>query len=307
MYNIITTFYTNKINLRMETLISLLDYISADPTEITEDLMSIDRDIDVDKFSSLLMTYQDPLDQSIIEDIVINSKYIRFDQLYQNLIKSATSIIETEFNVFIDIDNLYHSETWCLALIWKEIKPKVKKIFTKPEDITSDLPLLLVDDCMYTGIHMADLMKMIDLNNKFSIVEPLKIIICVGYARQMIDFIFEQRLAGKLSLTKIPYLNQDRIQLASLYKGETICHYVPEPVQTKDRLGKIPLLDPNMDAYMRDKFNYSAMAVPIYFDHKIANNFGSFPFIYEKIIKNPVSRKGIDKLANRISSIFELY
>ena len=43
--------------------------------------------------------------------------------------------------------------------------------------------------------------------------------------------------------------------------------------------------------------------MPIYFDHKIANNFGSFPDLYPSIIKNNVSRDKINLLNRDIQSL----
>jgi len=41
---------------------------------------------------------------------------------------------------------------------------------------------------------------------------------------------------------------------------------------------------------------FDFLVLPLYFDHKIANEFGSYPEIYTKIIKNQPSRYQIERL-----------
>jgi len=69
-------------------------------------------------------------------------------------------------------------------------------------------------------------------------------------------------------------------------------------------MNPISLYIENIDYdYMYNVFGMDGDAVPIYFYHKITNEFGSSPRIYNQIIKYPTSRYKIYELKILLSYI----
>lgn len=73
---------------------------------------------------------------------------------------------------------------------------------------------------------------------------------------------------------------------------EVLCDNVVEPI----------FKDYNFD-FLNCKLGVESLnVIPLYFDHKIANNFGSFPEIYNDIVKEKPSRHKIEELVLKIKN-----
>ena len=126
--------------------------------------------------------------------------------------------------------------------------------------INNDYPIVIIDDAVYSSHSMcgyADYFEMAGIYNKIYCI--------VGISSSTRPEVSELFNAVVLAAKYV-----DKLRICELFPGEY--------------------------EYMYKTFGCeSDQVIPIYFDHKIANEFGSYQF-YHKIIKNPVSRHRIDTI-----------
>jgi hypothetical protein len=134
-------------------------------------------------------------------------------------------------------------------------------------NLTNDFPLVIMDDAVYTGNHMSSI---IDEQIRYETGIKNKVIALAAVSNGLspqfvIDEYFNAELITALDMSSVSFAN---------------------------------LLDTIEDnSELADKFRIeSDMVLPLYFDHKIANEFGSYQF-YHEIIKNPVTRKEIEQIS----------
>jgi hypothetical protein len=244
-----------------------------------------DRSIDNDR----MLEYRETLDQNqkqFYDRLIANTKYVDHNELCHKLKTVVDSIKTPLFNVFIECyDDEGHSEEWCLALSWPYLTKRVSKVFQSMSEITDDLPLLLIDDCIYTGVQMCS--TLMHISNNAKIESKLEIILATAYGSIYIDRLLHPLLAGKLN-SSIKVEDSSKIQIKEFIVGEVL-----EPVgewinpatslKYTEQLGSTDIL-----------LGSEITSIPIYFDHKIANKNGSFPQIYQNIMKNKPNRLGIN-------------
>ena len=243
----------------------------------------IDRSLDLNKLPQLLDCF-DPTVQKIVREIIEQTQYISFKRFVVEIQSIAKKININEFSIYIDIKDPCHSEVWCIALVWHIIKNHVKNIFTSIDQITNEYPILLIDDCIYSGAEMCD--KIRKINNNIS--GSVNCYITAPYGSAAISILFRGMLNGTLIKEESRiYTNLDKLSLTYL-----IGNYI-QPFKSKSNNGYYSweLLNRYTDT--------SPACLPIYFDHKIADSGSSFPAIYNFLAKARPNRNPIlalDKL-----------
>lgn len=198
------------------------------------------------------------------------TKHVTFRTFYNNLLYSI-NIFNENINdncclIINDIDEL-PSDLWVFLLIYDKLSKNVTEIRTEHNNIKN---ILLIDDAMYSGMHIA--------NNIYKIV-------------MLSNNIFNFHIVT-------PYVTYDSINyIKSLYKKHNISFYykcIMKPV-------KELMLKPFMIKYNLTKKNAKKLItkiaesygideelnpVAIYFDHKIPDEFSSICNIYLGVISN---------------------
>lgn len=191
---------------------------------------------------------------------------------------AASAIKEPHFNVFLNEDSLDTSEDWCLGLVWSVISPKVSKVFRGYAEITDDLPLVIFDDCIYTGIRATT--TLMDIPKYAPIKGKLRVILVCAFATTLLKNLLPKTLNGTLA----PGTQIDTSKIECNIEDIVVAKYVnPVGVWKSFSQELMTELEPGS----------GAANLPIYFAHKIANNRGSFPVLYNALIKNPTNRLGI--------------
>lgn len=232
------------------------------------DMESIDRSLDTIKVNNFLKSL-DSYSHKFYNEIIKHTQYINFETLKTELRKCIKQISYEYYNVLFNIKNKIGSEHWLTVLCWDLLKDKCIKIINTVDDIDNDYPIIIIDDCIYSGCHMCSLIDNLtygtNIKNKF--------ICIVAYAnktgtKQLIKDFNVELIVGN-------YINGINIMLE--------------------------LIEYMNDDILIENFDVETLhVIPIYFDHKIANNFGSFPKLYSKIVKILPSRYQIEKLKDDI-------
>lgn len=276
----------------------------------------VNRSIDLAKLDNYL--HRNPnfadLDKLVIQTLVKYTMYITFDTLIENM-KSCINVLPEKINLFFDTSDKLGSEHWLTVLMWPYLKQKTIKIINTYEDIDNDYPIVILDDCIYSGQHMLKMIAKIsaeynsskDLQyrrNPDNYVSPLnalqyflknkylpnKFIITVPYisisAKNYYIPTFEQSLN----------INIDIVFMYEIVPFINILKILPEFEHVFDS-------DEILIDYMRDRFKAMYNNIPIYFDHKIAGIYSSFPEIYHEIVKEQPSRYKIDELSQYIQQL----
>jgi len=231
------------------------------------DMKPVDRSLDVKKVKSYLESIDNSTKREISEKIISNTKYIPFSEFknkYLDLIKQLPKKYNLAFLTHAKIG----SEHWLMVMLWPYLKTGCAKVINSHYDLVNldnNYPILVVDDCMYSGCNMCYIIDSLQYNYENYTKKELTNSFIVMTAYRGVDS--TNQLCKDFGTVKI-------------ITGEII---------TPPKLGDYK--------YMYGNFGCESCCVlPLYFDHKIANEFGSYPEIYTKIIKNQPSRYQIEKL-----------
>jgi len=228
------------------------------------DMKSVDRSFDQERVRVYLVGHNDKDTKNIIEKI----RYIPFETFKKELLLQVAKL-PPKFNIFF-CTGKWGSENWITVLVWNYIREGVQQIITNyDKPVSNNYPVVLIDDCIYSGVNMCS--RVDDLRDTKTI-EKDHPVICV-----------------------VPYRSRDGIiQLISEYGPvEVYCDNVVDPIFGKCDFERI---------YSKIGCE-TCNVIPIYFDHKIANEFGSFPFIYPLLVKNLPSREKIEELKHEYEMI----
>ncbi len=150
------------------------------------------------------------------------------------------------------------------------------------EDIHTDLHTIKAlskgDDAIYSGIHLSYIIDMFtyDYKNKFNSTLKNKFILLAPYA-------------AEIGIDAIVHNTQHINIIVEIIYGNLL-----QDISF--------IIDDYDEKYMYDHFYVEGIPTGIYFDHKIAGEFSSFPFIYKEIVKKQPSRYKIEELKNMINS-----
>lgn len=219
------------------------------------------------KMNSFLETLTQE-EKDIVKLIVSNTIHIDQDYMLE-LLHSALDEFELicpEYNLYIPKDKI-GSEHWLLVLLQERLKP-TKVFYGKTPD--DDLPVLILDDAIYSSHNMCSSIDDITyvsldeerLERKFYCV----VAVTSGLAPSVVTDFGAVIIAG---------INLEHLQIRKL---------IPNYDFEKMRM----MLGCETD-----------FVIPVYFDHKIANKFGSYQF-YHKIISEPVDRSPVDAITEEI-------
>ena len=283
-------------------------------SNISWDMEEIDRSFDNNKIINYLNSIDDEKIKEITKIIINNTKYIKFNELKESLIKQIDRLPEN-INLYFGFEyNKIGSEHWLSILLWPYLKNKVYKIINTYKDIDNIYPIVIIDDAMYSGQNM---LRSVDLLHEHynTYNEDYDLIYNFGLGKNIninkilnSQFILLVGYVSDSSIVKIQnYINQSNVNIRIYTDPENITNnifkylsdYLSSAEAADDRVNQYKTSETDyleIATYMRENFNIMDINVPIYFDHKIAGIHSSFPDIYTKIVKELPSRYKIEEL-----------
>jgi hypothetical protein len=248
----------------------------------------VDRSIAPRKAELLLKQIDDPQERTFARVIIENTRYISFQEMKNKLMHVVNQLNLRQFNVLFDTTSKIGSEHWLTLLVWDVIRDRCVKVINDFEDIDNDLPIILIDDCIYSGNHTSDLLDGLVYNSARELNKELK--------NQFVIIVPYSSIHGPKDIRA----NAEGFggNIGAILVGEYIKSFMSiEPITTcmkKDPDGCFE--------YMNETFGVEGLALPLYFDHKIANEFGSFPQFYTHILKKLPSREKIELIMKTIEA-----
>lgn len=220
--------------------------------------------IDVEKYERYISSMED-IKRPYIRKIVDNLMYFTTNELVEMVRRSVRKFIEqhTQYNLYVsDVSKgKISSEHFLLLRLRDEFNPV--SIIKGNQPATNNLPILLIDDAIYSSCHMCATIDEYRYNTK-----------CTN------EFFVA---VGVLSSYNVQLLKEKKYYKATVIADKVYTHLLPKT------------LFPELEfSSLYSYFGYeSSDIIPIYFEHKIANEFGTYQFIIEFTNKE-ITRKVID-------------
>ena len=266
-----------------------------------------DRSISPIRFNEYIESIIDKRLKTITSLIVENTIYINFETFIYNL-DFLSERLPDKFNLVIDSYKI-GSEHWIILLIWKKIKHKVIKIINRYYDIDNNYPLVYMDDSIYTGRNIISSMSVL-INEHNEMLGNKNVDNLEYFDERGIKSVVNKTLKNNIILA-CPYVsnistyylnnfqNKANVNISILTQNITTATVNILYDSLQNTLYKFNNINELLD-YSIDNFNTKDTNVAIYFDHKIANNFGSFPNLYSKIVKKLPDRYKINEIENML-------
>lgn len=203
--------------------------------------------------------------KKFVMELVRSTQYVPFLKLYEKLLHSFLTFrkeIGTKpFKIIVDCTK-FGSEFWFMHLLYPSLKSTTnfKGVYlagdTESEDVED---FLIIDDCIYTGSNIYGTIEEIVAAKPNLAKEPVMFHVCVGFCQR----------AGKRLIESVS-------ENVYIYYSQIIPNNVAGNIFA-NIFGKEAH---EMENYLSHLLLISKGAVPIYFDHKVAGEFSSFPSIY---------------------------
>jgi hypothetical protein len=186
----------------------------------------------------------------------------------------------------MNVDDINKSSYWIMQIIRKYINKKkyIIKIITDVKNLDESLPVIIADDASYSGSQMANTIQDNFENTRFDIF------ILIPFMSNTAIDIIKKSYTDNNNEGSIKFLDTSIYIIKPIYE-----------LMSKENIEKLFLYYTDNPKYIRE--------YPIYFDHKVADNYSSFPLIYTYgIIPNNYNKKIIHECkSNRkpFKDIFE--
>lgn len=243
------------------------------------------RSIDPELSHDFIYSFDDEFTRILVHLIIENTQYYTFDQLleifYGNLRDALTDMKKSGHSKVYMLLNKgkIGSEHLFIILAYKIIEEFSMdiKLFSNGSQITDSAPILIVDDAIYSGISLSgtldELLYEVRHNNEIYVVSSFASPEGKNTVREVIDSY------GR----SVKFFSQDIFDISSI------------PSIMGGFVNKEEMID-----YLYQVFGSENIPFAIYTDIKIANEFGSFPMIYNKVIKNLPSRELIERIPRHL-------
>jgi hypothetical protein len=271
------------------------------------DMVDEDREIDRKLATEYLDSITDRKLQWVTNQIMDNTEYINFNRFKARLVH-LLDLLPPKFNLFLDSHKL-GSEIFCTMLVWPFIRTRVIKVINRYYDLDNEAPLVMFDDAMYTGTNVACLIGSFNREyNEWKLPDLVLESVNIGSHTTVINHALKNEI-----IIVSPFVNSQADckitafrEMAKLdLKLFTTCITKPMAeiiMETKGRRKYGFNSVVQVVKYLASNFD-TVVGVAMYFDHKIANKHGSFPCIYEKILKCLPSREKIEELENLLTRV----
>lgn len=232
--------------------------------------------MDIIKIENYLQTLDDK-QQKIVRKIIDNTIYLTTSQMIYKVRISLNKFktLHDKYNLFIPNIKI-GSEHYILTQLYKEINP-IQVIYGYDDTIKNDYPIIILDDAIYSSCnvcqHIDELTYNKNIKNKFFVI--------------------------------VAILGSEDVQLLTM--GFNVC-VISESILTYLQVRNLfHDYDYDHEYFFKHFKCESSLVLPLFFEHKIANEFGSYQF-YHKLTTNPISRECINVITKQdIINIINYY
>lgn len=237
----------------------------------------------------------DPSIRQIASEFILKTVYINHSQflkVYKTAIKEMLEMLENleklKTNVlqfFINIDDVNKSSYWIMQIVKKYINSKkyTIKIINDVKKLDEFLPVIIADDASYSGSQMANTIEDNFQRTKFDIF------ILIPFMSNTAIDIIKKSYTDNLNEGSIMFLDRSIYIMKPIYE-----------LMSKERIEKLFLYYTDNPKYIRE--------YPIYFDHKVADGYSSFPLIYTYgIIPNNYNKQLIHECKAKKKPFKDIY
>jgi len=232
----------------------------------------------------------DPSIRNIANEFILKTTYINhnmFLKTYKKAIEEMISILDINvLQFFISIDDKNKSNYWIMQIIEKYVNSNKYKIIIVSDfsKIDPSYPVIIADDASYSGSQMANTIE-------------------DNFQRTKLDIFILIPFMSNTAIDTIKKSYSDNLNEGSImFLDKSI--YIMKPIYELIDKDKIELL---FSYYTHNPKNIREY--PIYFDHKVADSYSSFPLIYTYgIIPNNYNKQIIHDIQKKrlpIKNIFD--
>lgn len=220
----------------------------------------VSKNISEERLNSILEKLDDKA-RFHLQTIVDNTIYIKTDEMIE-MVRDAFRRCVAEhpkYNIYVPSDKI-GSDHYIMMALRDELNPV--QVMYKNDTVTNDHPILMIDDAVYSSCHMC---------------------------AHIDDLQYGKKCCNEFCVV-VAVLSQREVQVvtdfgAQIYSYMTLEHLLPQR-----------LFSDYDYRYLHRVFGCeTTMVLPVFFEHKIANVFGSYE-IYKELALNPISRLKIDKI-----------
>jgi hypothetical protein len=289
---------------------SLLPILEANKSRNFDIEDSGTRDLDSEKVRQYLSQFDPGLPKRFADTVLSSTQYVDFQTLKKNLLLSLDRFLaaiqkEPYLILFPNTrpktpagatktppggTTKFGSEQWLTHLIYPYLKDSnLVGLLSDEEEFLLQLKhlptrhILIIDDCLYSGINTMGKIDEITYHTK-SQLQP-------DHWDPKIAEINKKRFEFHFHLV-IPYASFDGKETIREFCRKAGCQVSLYNVVSLNNtlVREMKTLSSADQDQIQKLFDIELMGYPIYFDHKVANNFGSFPSIYleGRILKNGV-------------------
>lgn len=209
----------------------------------------------------------------------VHISYNEFSKQIRRLLPQAITSVVEDRPIFVYVDTnyseyFYKSNYWMFMMVKsaiKENRKQIKLVNTLDDEriINGDI-ILLIDDCMYSGIQTSNtIANMQNTKNK-----SVKILLFVPYISK-----------ASLELVNEKFADNKQLRNCSLQEPENCKIIIPFGYYINEKQAELLA-----DYYPHLSSKWIMEAYPIYFDHKVAKYRSSFPAVYAGIVPNANNR-----------------
>ena len=238
---------------------------------------------------SLWLERSDPSIRQIASEFILKSVYINHNQFlktYKAAIKEMLEILKTDvLQFFINIDDVNKSSYWIMQIVKKYINNKkyTIKIINDVKKLDESLPVIIADDASYSGSQMSNTIEDNFPRTKFDIF------ILIPFMSNTAIDIIKRSYTDNLNEGSIMFLDKSIYLMKPIYE-----------LMSKEKIEKFFLYYGSNSKYTRE--------YPIYFDHKVADSYSSFPLIYTYgIIPNDYNKQLIHECKAKKKPFKDIY
>ncbi|QYB17484.1 hypothetical protein PV-S19_0120 [Pacmanvirus S19] len=220
--------------------------------------------------SDKLQKYKNTLSQrnkEIVDTIVDNTIYIKTDELIDMVKQSLIKFIsqQSKYNLYIPLDKI-GSEHLLILKLQEFLKPEccITDVLSKNTKMPNEYPILIIDDAIYSSNNMCSHVD----NLRYHGVENE--IYCV-----------------------VGVLSTQSVQVARDFNVKIITQCVLE-----DKMICNLFKDYDCEYFYTHFSCETDYILPLFFEHKIANEFGSYDF-YHDICEKPINRTPIESITQQ--------
>jgi len=197
--------------------------------------------------------------EKVLNETIYVPEHVFLKELNDAFDKFSENIRDEPFYIYLPKAKFGSEQIFTIYLWNKIINKNFIKFVHAESDIDKNSNILIIDDCIYTGINTLSAIDETTYNNKNKVINFHLVIPYVSNLGKLEIETFSNRFKDESQLFSVKFYNT--VNTVNFFSD-------PEDIKNEDFLRKFKL--------------EGVFQVPIYFDHKVGNNFSTFDSIYLK-------------------------